>query len=258
MPIQVECPSCRASIRVRDEHAGRRGACPHCKVAFAVPMPTAEPEPVAMPEPAGAEDDEYALADAPRKAKAVRARAEALPGVGVSARGVIEAAAPTRKTLTPRQVLAAFGGRIEPVRPTILYRLWILIVAAVMVLLPLVYLGIIGLVVAAVVYHAIAPRIDLPACPGRRAEVRGLDLRRAPGRRRDGRRADDQTAVRPPAARARRPGRSTRAKSRCCTPSWTASAIRSARRGRRGSRSTAGSTPRRTARGASWASWAAG
>jgi hypothetical protein len=47
----------------------------------------------------------YELADAPRKAKAIRARAESLPGVGVSARGVAEAAAPTRKTLTPRSIL---------------------------------------------------------------------------------------------------------------------------------------------------------
>ena len=45
MPIQVECPSCHASIRVRDEHAGRRGRCPHCKAVFARARsaPTAEP-----------------------------------------------------------------------------------------------------------------------------------------------------------------------------------------------------------------------
>jgi predicted Zn finger-like uncharacterized protein len=188
MAIQVECPSCRASIRVQDEHAGRRGRCPRCKTVFTVPAqaPSAESEPVATlasasagsalvpdpgnpvevgyalatgPEPRPTADpddgDAYALADAPRKAKAVRARAESLPGVGVSARGVVEAVAPTRKMLNPRQILAAFGGRIEPVRPTILYRLWILIVAAVMVMLPLVYVAIIGLVVAAVVYHAV-------------------------------------------------------------------------------------------------------
>jgi Zn-dependent protease with chaperone function len=57
--------------------------------------------------------------------------------------------------LTPKQVLRAFGDAIEPVRPSLLYRLWILIVAAVMVVLPLVYVGIIALVVAALVYHAV-------------------------------------------------------------------------------------------------------
>jgi predicted Zn finger-like uncharacterized protein len=172
MPIQVECPSCQATIRVEDEYAGRRGRCPRCKAVFVAAAPTAAaaaaaiaPAPgdpaevgyVVAPGPASGLDDGdiYALAGAPRRVKSVRARAESLPGVGVSARGVVEAAAPTRRTLTPKQVLAAFGGRIEPVRPTMLYRLWILIVAAVMVTLPLVYVAIVGLVVVAVLYHAV-------------------------------------------------------------------------------------------------------
>ena len=257
MPIQVECPSCRASIRVRDEHAGRRGRCPHCKVAFAVPMPTAEPEPVAMPEPAGAEDDEYALANAPAQGKSrPGARRGPARGRRQRPRGDRGGRA-TRKTLTPRQVLAAFGGRIEPVRPTILYRLWILIVAAVMVLLPLVYLGIIGLVVAAVVYHATHHVSILQHARGGALKF-AASIYAAPLV------AGGMVValmIKPLFARPRAgrgPGRWTRAKSRCCTPSWTAFAIRSARRGRRGSRSTAASTPRRTARGASWASWAAG
>jgi predicted Zn finger-like uncharacterized protein len=180
MPIQVECPSCHATIRVPDEHAGRRGRCPRCKAVFVATAPmtaTADVDAPAIgpaaghpaevghavaPGPSAARDgdgdgdgDLYALADAPRRARTVRARAESLPGVGVSARGVAEAAAPTGRTLTAREILAAFGGRIEPVRPTVLYRTWILIVAAVMVLLPMVYLAIIGLVVAAVLYHAV-------------------------------------------------------------------------------------------------------
>ena len=98
----------------------------------------------------------YLLADAlTKKAKAARVREEGLPGMGVSAKGVIEAAAPTRKTMTPKQILAAFGGEIDPVRSTLLYRLWVVIVAGVMVLLPLLYVAIIGLVVAALAYHAI-------------------------------------------------------------------------------------------------------
>jgi predicted Zn finger-like uncharacterized protein len=178
MPIQVECPSCRTTIRVQDQHAGRRGRCPRCKAIFVATAPATAAPDVATPamapgDPAevgyavapgpssgpaaglDGEGDIYAMADAPRRAKVVRARTGSLPGVGVSARGVAEAAAPTSKTLTPRQILAAFGGRIEPVRPTLLYRLWILIVAAVMVMLPLVYVAIIGLVVAALVYHAV-------------------------------------------------------------------------------------------------------
>jgi Zn-dependent protease with chaperone function len=60
-------------------------------------------------------------------------------------------------------------GRIEPVRPTLLYRLWILIVAAVMVTLPLIYVAIIGLVIAAVAYHAIHSVSIFSAVRGSRA-----------------------------------------------------------------------------------------
>lgn len=86
---------------------------------------------------------------------AVRTRPGSLAGTSVGAAGVAQAAAPTRRPLDASQVLAAFGGRIEPVRPTLLYRLWILIVAAVMVLLPVAYIAIIGLVAMAVIWHAV-------------------------------------------------------------------------------------------------------
>jgi Zn-dependent protease with chaperone function len=164
MPIQVECPSCRAAIQVPDEDAGRRGRCPRCEAVLvaAAAEPgeigyAAAPAASAPSSPPDLDGDGagYAPADAPRRAKAVRPRAESLPGVGVSARGVAAAAAPTTRTLTAPEILAAFGGRIEPVRPTLLYRAWILIVALVMVTLPVVYVAIIGLVVAAVLYHAV-------------------------------------------------------------------------------------------------------
>lgn len=184
MVIQVECPSCRAAINVHAEHAGRRGRCPHCQSIFAVPAAVAEPEvarvaapeaafdtgvasppePPSTPGPelvpavesAPVEDDGgYALADAPRRARTVKARAGGLSDAGFGARGVVEAAAPTRRTLHARQVLAAFVDQIEPVRPTLGYRLWILIVAAVMVLLPLVYVALITLVGLATAYHAV-------------------------------------------------------------------------------------------------------
>ena len=176
MPMKVECPSCRATIQVPEVHAGRRGRCPHCKAVFSAPvLETAPVEPGLIFEAGPAADDvvvpsaqprqhavgpddgdAYALAEtSAKKAKAARVRAEALPGVGISAKGVTEAAAPTRRTMTPKQILAAFEGQIEPVRPTILYRLWVAIVAGVMVLLPLAYVAIIGLIVAGLVYHAI-------------------------------------------------------------------------------------------------------
>ena len=179
-----------------------------------------------------------------------------MPGVGVERPRGRRGGRADEQDAHPHQVLAAFGGRIEPVRPTILYRLWILIVAAVMVLLPLVYIAIIGLVVGAVVYHAIhnvsifqhvrggalkfaALIYAAPLVAG--AMVVALMIKPLFARRRAGRSR----------------GRSTRAKSRSCTPSWTASATRSARRGRADRGRLPASTPRRTATGACSACWAA-
>jgi predicted Zn finger-like uncharacterized protein len=194
MTIIVQCPTCSARFRVEEQFAGKRARCKQCKAVFQVTAaPAGEPaEPELVPindEPASSrvvqhssatkprsaiveiiqpdkatapapvmEDDSagYALADgAARKAKAVRARAERLPGVGVSARGVSDATAATIKTLTPEQIMASFGNAIERVNPTPLYRLWVVIVACVMVLLPLVYIALIGLVAAGLAYHAV-------------------------------------------------------------------------------------------------------
>jgi len=192
MTMSVECPTCHARFKVEDQYAGKRARCRQCKEVFQVPAAAAadlaevglvpideNPPPsrtgqrssaekprsavveivsAPKPPPPAAEDDSagYMLADgAARKAKAVRARPDRLPGVGVSARGVSDAAAATIKTLTPEQILASFGNAIERVKPTPLYRLWVAIVAFVMVLLPLVYIGLIGLLAAGLVYHAV-------------------------------------------------------------------------------------------------------
>jgi predicted Zn finger-like uncharacterized protein len=192
MTMIAECPSCHARFKVEDQYAGKRARCRQCKEVFQVPAKTSteigdvglepiddEPPPVrtaqrssaekprsavveivSAPKPTlpVAEDDSagYMLADGTgKKAKAVRARPERLPGVGVSARGVRDATAATIKTLTPEQILNSFGRAIEPVKPTPLYRLWVAIVAAVMVLLPLVYIALIGLFAAALFYHAV-------------------------------------------------------------------------------------------------------
>jgi predicted Zn finger-like uncharacterized protein len=37
MPIQVTCPECRATLRVRDDLAGKKVKCPRCAHALAVP-----------------------------------------------------------------------------------------------------------------------------------------------------------------------------------------------------------------------------
>ncbi len=183
MPISVECPSCQTSFRVKEEHAGKRGKCPSCKAALTVPAASPGPltddgelAPVdaapgrqadagltswtaATEKPGGAEEDVgrgYArTGGATRKAKAVRVREGALPTVGLGAEGVRQAAAPTQKTRTPAEILMGFRGEIAPFRPSPLYRLWLLIGAGIMVLLPLIYVALIALVIVALGYHAV-------------------------------------------------------------------------------------------------------
>ena len=183
MPISVECPSCQTSFRVKEEHAGKRGKCPSCKAVLTVPADSPGPlsddgelAPVhaapgwqadagltswtAAPEkPGEAEEDVgrgYArTGGVARKAKAVRVREGALPTVGLGAEGVRQAAAPTQKTRTPAEILVAFRGEIAPFRPSPLYRLWLLIGAGVMILLPLIYVALIVLVIVALGYHAV-------------------------------------------------------------------------------------------------------
>jgi len=169
MPIQVECPSCRSAFRVGEDYAGKRGKCPRCREPIVVPAPEdvvgglvpsdppeprrpARPAPVA-PDPEDDPDDTEGYEVAGRvKAKAVPVRAG---GAGAIPEGVAKAVEPARPTQTPKQILAAFRGEIEPVRPTHLYRLWIVVVAAVMLLLPVVYMAIIGLIVYALCLHVV-------------------------------------------------------------------------------------------------------
>ena len=72
---------------------------------------------------------------------------------------------------TSEQILAAFEGPIPKVRSTLLYRLHILLVAFGMVLLPLIYIGLIGLAGFAVYYHAINHTAILGSAQGGRGSI---------------------------------------------------------------------------------------
>jgi len=39
MPISFKCPHCKKSLKVKDELAGKKGACPACKKALMIPVP---------------------------------------------------------------------------------------------------------------------------------------------------------------------------------------------------------------------------
>ena len=174
VPVSLKCPTCEASLRVPDHQAGKRGKCPKCSsvVSIPAPGPVSNPETAPAraatppltplqppPKPPSSDESDTGLYDlagsTPRKTRKMKVREGALPSLGVNASGVAEAAAPTRKTLTPHQILAAFDEEIDPVRPTLLYRLWILIVAFIMILLPVIYAALVGLVIAGLAWHAL-------------------------------------------------------------------------------------------------------
>jgi Zn-dependent protease with chaperone function len=66
-----------------------------------------------------------------------------------------------------RQILNGFHGAIEPIKVPLSYRLGILLVAVVMIILPLIYIAIIGFVGFAVYYHAVNHTDLLKAGSGR-------------------------------------------------------------------------------------------
>jgi Zn-dependent protease with chaperone function len=67
---------------------------------------------------------------------------------------VDDAPAPAKPGRSPKQILKALEGEIEPVRPTPLYRFWIVVVAGIMLALPMIYVALIALVGYGLVYYA--------------------------------------------------------------------------------------------------------
>lgn len=70
-----------------------------------------------------------------------------------------------------QQVLGAFRGEIQPVRVSLVYKFGLLLIALVMVLLPLIYVGMIGLVGYGLHYHATQNDTLLDGDPGLVATV---------------------------------------------------------------------------------------
>ncbi len=76
-------------------------------------------------------------------------------------------ATPNDRAEISREILAAFRGQIEPFKTPITYRLAALVVAIVMILLPILYLGIIALVGYGVYYHTVHHTAMIGAGRGR-------------------------------------------------------------------------------------------
>jgi Zn-dependent protease with chaperone function len=146
MAIQFRCRHCEKAIKVRSEYAGRLASCPGCK------------EKVRIPELKAAEAGvDEAAAGVMRKAA---------PGPGSSPvaaeKGGRPKTAPRRAKGDDQEspslqqtVLKQFAGPIPPVRRTIFYRVGVIVVAMMVVVLPVLYVSLIGLLGYGVYWHAV-------------------------------------------------------------------------------------------------------
>lgn len=117
MSIRLTCDSCRSVFHVKEDRAGKRGRCPQCQAFIDVPV-LADREPEGTPSP---------RADKPAS------QAELM-----------------------QALLQAFAGEFPRPKTTVAYRVGVLLVTAVMLLLPVIYVGLIGGFLALLYWHATA------------------------------------------------------------------------------------------------------
>jgi Zn-dependent protease with chaperone function len=115
MTIAVTCRSCKTTVQVKDEHAGKRGKCPRCQAVVEVPRP---------PTP-----DEKSVP--PSRHPTTRAA-----------------------HLIMQEILDAFRGDIQPVKKTAAYGLGILVLAVAMLVLPTLYLLLVSGFAYLLYFHA--------------------------------------------------------------------------------------------------------
>ena len=164
MSILVTCDSCQSALRTKDEHAGRRIRCPKCETAIIVPgketkTVTAEADAGAGKPPEDGPDrpktDQIAAVPPERREKPKTRTG--LPNDPVERYRQLET-----------DVLRGVDGSIQPVKVPLTYRVGILLVLIVMVLLPLIYLSLIGAAGYAVYWHAVSNTGLLTGDMGRR------------------------------------------------------------------------------------------
>ena len=85
MSIEFHCDHCGRLIRTANEHAGKRGKCPHCKNSVYIPTPSDEIEPLKLApiNPEEEREKQRQLEEARRVAERLRADKE-VPSADVS------------------------------------------------------------------------------------------------------------------------------------------------------------------------------
>ena len=175
MAISVTCSQCQHTLNVKDELAGQRGKCPKCQTIIRVPalVPAAAARSAVVAPPTlgspAATKPPPAAASRPiaRPSAAAPALPTARPAGAAAAPANSPQAAPAPDVRT--QVLVGFLGQIPRVRTSATYQLGILLTALLMVLLPVIYVGIIGLVCLVVWWHLTTNHVIIGAVRGKAA-----------------------------------------------------------------------------------------
>lgn len=152
MTIRVTCGSCQKTLNAKDEYAGRTVKCPQCahpvKIRAAANSPGTR-DGKAPPSTSSAARANTAATDTDLPARSSQSDAESLfpddilPVAPV--RKKAGATASTDPNQLMREILGGFQGTFARVRPTLMYRFAALFVAAFMVLLPMIYVGLVAL-----------------------------------------------------------------------------------------------------------------
>jgi Zn-dependent protease with chaperone function len=175
MTIRVKCEPCQKSFGVKDEHAGKVAKCPLCRGAIKIPV-TEDRSSGRISRP---DDGTAVVIDTLGKAASNRPRDIRRPKSGevsdTSDNDFLKDLPPTRQKRPTaatdpnqlmREILAGFQGDFPRVVPTPAYRLAALVVASVMILLPLIYVALIGLSVYGLWWHATVNASILTAVRG--------------------------------------------------------------------------------------------
>ncbi len=151
MSILVTCDCCQSAVRTKDEYAGRRIRCPKCGTAILVPGALANALVVTSDM-----DTDQGRGESNERAWAQQTCAVAPDSpVRRSTRNGLPTEPAARYLQLETDVLRAVEGSISPIQVPLAYRAGILFVLAVMVLLPMLYLGLIGAAGYAVYWHAV-------------------------------------------------------------------------------------------------------
>ncbi len=181
MAIRFNCGHCNATYSVSDKFAGQAAKCKKCQQKMRIPtLPQAGADGVVelpaakiraesrVVTPAAAQLQNAPVVAIPIAAGHVRPAAPPAKVIPVAASiplassGPLESSGPLPSSgdplvpgLTSAELLRAITGKIQPVPTSISYRIAAFALACLMILLPLIYVGLIGLAMAGVWWYAI-------------------------------------------------------------------------------------------------------